>query len=111
MWTEIELRNGACTVHLSGRFVTGSDADYLRVREELERLTFGTLLLDCREVAYLDSTGIAFVVGMWKTAGESGAKFGLIGPNGRVQEVLRLCQLQRFLPIVGIEPAGASSTL
>lgn len=107
MRIDFDLHADTCILRLKGRFVTGSEAEYLSARDNLERLAFRTLLVDCREVPYLDSTGISFVVGLLKTVAESGGQFGLLAPNGRVREVLKICHLDKLVPIIEAESAAA----
>lgn len=94
-----ETRNGLCIMHFEGRFVTGSDTDYRRTKKELESRGFRKVVADCRQLPYLDSTGLTFMVGLHKMLRDAEGFFVLADINHRVREVLRITRLDMFLPV------------
>jgi len=68
MRIEFEIKDEFCVLRLRGRFATGSNAEYLQTRDELQKTGCRKVIADCREASYLDSTGIALVV-LQKTLG------------------------------------------
>lgn len=111
MVIELERENDVCVVRLKGRFMTGADAAYLREKtEEIKSQTCGKVLADFREVPYLDSTGIGFVVGIYTSVTKSASgRFVLVGPNHRVQEVLDLTRLSTVIPLAPDIASGMAS--
>jgi stage II sporulation protein AA (anti-sigma F factor antagonist) len=97
--SELQLRETFCVVRLKGRFQTGSNADYLRTVGELERTGARTVVLDCSELERLDSTGLAFVVGVHNALAACAGRFALVNTNPRISEILRLTRLERVLPV------------
>ena len=86
-------------MHLAGRFVTGSDEEYRRTKKEVEEKGIRVVVADCRELPYVDSTGLSFMIGMYKTLRNSRGLLVLANANRRVKEVLRITHLDGFLPV------------
>ena len=86
-------------VQLQGRFTAGSDAEFVRVKEGLGESGRRKVIVDCAQVAYLDSTALNFLVGLYTTAKNAGGKFALCGINRRMSEVLRITHLDEIIPI------------
>jgi anti-sigma B factor antagonist len=86
-------------VKLEGKFTTGSDAEFLRVKQGLADSGKHKIVVDCSQVPYLDSTALNFLVGLYTTAKNSGGGFALCGVNQRMCEVLRITHLNEFIPI------------
>ena len=101
MLVEIEHQDGICILRLKGRFVTGADRDYLCERtEEIKSQSCTRVLADFREVPYIDSTGIGFVVGLYTSITKNmGGRFVLVGAGPRVAEVLHLTRLNTVIPM------------
>ena len=107
MLIEFEYRDDVCNLRPRGRFVTGLDAAYLRSKtEELRNSGCRKVLADFRDVPYVDSTGIGFLVGVYTTVTNAGGRFVIVGPQRRVREVLDLTRLSSVMPIAANEAAG-----
>lgn len=108
MLIELDYRDDVCILRPKGRFVTGLDAAYLRSKtEEVRSSGCRKVLADFRDVPYIDSTGIGFVVGVYTTVTNTlGGRFVIVGPHARVREVLDLTRLSSVMPIVADETAG-----
>ncbi|HKW99404.1 MAG TPA: STAS domain-containing protein [Bryobacteraceae bacterium] len=111
MLVEFEYRDDLCILRLKGRFVTGADVGYLRSKaEEVKASGCRKVLADFRQVPYVDSTGIAFVVGLYTSITRSvGGRFVLIAPSPRVREVLDLTRLSTVIPIYADEASGLAA--
>lgn len=75
----------------------------------LSRLRGGqSLLLDCRNLEYLDSSGIGALIRLRKQLLERGGKLKLVGVNQEVYDVLKISRLHRLFDIVeSVEAAVA----
>jgi anti-sigma B factor antagonist len=85
---------------LKGRLTSGnrlSDAEY----EAKKILAAGSkkLVLDITGVEYLDSAAVGMLVFISGEAGRSGASACVAGPNPRVSEILRICQVGAVITI------------
>ena len=109
MRIEFEIKDEFCVLRLRGRFATGSNAEYLQTRDELHKTGCRKVIVDCREASYLDSTGIAFVVELYKNLKNAGGHFVLAAVNRRIRDVLELMQLDEIIPIFDDEQAALAA--
>ncbi len=111
MLVEFQSDGELCILRLSGRFATGLDAAYLGERaEEVKRSCCPRVLVDFRDVAYLDSTGIGFLIGLYTSViTRPGGAFGIFSPNAKVREVLDICRLDTIFPIYEDEAAARAA--
>lgn len=99
MQFEFEQRQDLCILRLRGRFLTGSSADHAHVSNRLGAAACRNVVVDCRAAPYLDSTGIAFVVGLYNLLNRSGGHVALANVSPRIQEVLRITKLDGIIPV------------
>ena len=72
MLIEFDYKDDVCIIRPRGRFVTGSDAEYLRKKtDELKSCGRTKVMTDLHDVPYADSTGIAFIVGAYTSVTNS----------------------------------------
>jgi anti-sigma B factor antagonist len=55
-----------------------------------------TIVLDLSNVAYVDSSGLGALVGLWVSAQKSGCELKLISLSQRVKELLHLTSLDKL---------------
>jgi anti-anti-sigma factor len=92
---EIERRGDVCLLRLQGDFQTGEDPDYLRAKmEEVEALNCAKVLADFRDVRSVGSTGLSFLVGLYRTCG---GHFVLARIRPRVREALEITRLSTVI--------------
>lgn len=70
-----------------------------RLKAELDPLP-PTLHLDLSGVTFIDSSGLAALVGLYKKARETGGHFTISGLQDAVRLILELTGLHAILPIV-----------
>jgi len=99
MQIEFLMEGEVTVVRLEGRFVTGSDAEYMRAKETLSKSAAQRVVVDCQEVPYLDSTALNFVVGLFTTVKKVGGRLVVCGVNPRMTEVLRITHLDQIIPV------------
>jgi anti-anti-sigma factor len=99
MHIDFLIEGDIAILQLEGRFSTGSDAEFLRAKEGLAESGKRLVVVDCRQVPYLDSTALNFLVGLYTAAKDAGGRFALCGLNTRMSEVLRITHLDEILPI------------
>jgi anti-sigma B factor antagonist len=59
----------------------------------------GTILLDFRQVDYINSTGIALIVGMMSQARQADCRLIACGLSEHYQEIFRITRLDEFMPV------------
>ena len=111
MRIEFLIEGDIAIVRLEGRFTAGSDAEFVRVKEGLAGSGNAKVIVDCTDVAYLDSTALNFLVGLYTTAQHAGGRFGLCGTNSRMREVLRITHLDEILPIYATKASAVEALM
>lgn len=108
MLIEIEHQDEVCIFRIKGRFVAGADPELLRAkRDEIGIRNCKRLLVDLRDVPFIGSTGIGFLVGLYTSITRNpGGRFVLVGPHPRVREVLELTRLNTIIPMAADFASG-----
>ena len=108
MTVNFELGEQVCVLRLAGRFATGQDSEYLRLRaEELKKAGCRNIIADFSKVSYIDSTGIGFLIAIYTSVRrDTGGQFVISGPNRRVRDVLDLTRLSSILRLYDDEAAA-----
>jgi anti-anti-sigma factor len=95
--TEVRKEGRATIIALSGELDLASSAE---LQEELDRVGgVELLILDLRELEFIDSTGLSVLVKAHQEAQESGREFGLVKGGAQVQRLLALTGLEERLRI------------
>jgi anti-sigma B factor antagonist len=97
---DVHTTEDATVVRLSGRLTRDDAATF---KEEVKGLIPQTkrLVLDLSEVAYMDSSGLGAVVGVYVTAKKAGCDLQLINLSKRVRELLGLTNLLSVFETTG----------
>lgn len=108
MLIEIEQRDRVCILRCKGRFVAGTEMEYLQTKsDEIKRLACIRVLADFEEVTAIGSMGVAFVVGAYTSVvRRPGGRFVLAGANPLVQHVLDLTRLSSVVPMAADVASG-----
>ena len=108
MVIEIEHQDDVCILRITGRFVSGEDPKLLCAKkDEINSRNCKRLLVDLREVPFMGSTGIGFLVGLYTSITKNpNGRFVLVGPQPHVREVLDLTRLNTILPMAADFPSG-----
>jgi anti-anti-sigma factor len=110
MHIEFDVRGELCILRLKGRFLTGADTAYLRSKnEELKATGCRKVVADFREVPYVDSTGLGFIVGLYTSLRNLGGHFVMANANSRVSEVLDVTRLKRVIPLFSDEASAIAA--
>ena len=108
----VRTKNGAAVVELSGD-VDGSAETALRTGyKEATATGAETILLDFAGVGYINSTGIALIVGVLAEARKDKRKVIACGLSGHYREIFQVTRLSDFMPIFADEQealAGAGT--
>lgn len=102
MVVEIERQEDVCVLRFKGRFLTGTDREYLCSKaDEVRQGNSDKVLADFQDVPYLDSTGIGFIVSLYTSVTKKpNGRFVLAAPNDRVRMALDVTGLSSIIPMV-----------
>lgn len=107
MFIEVKQEAEVCFLRCEGRFVTGTDPEYLRAKgNEIKGLACKKILADFREVSDIGSAGIGFIVGLYTFTKNSGGRFILVGLRPRVREVFDVTRVSRIIPLAADIESG-----
>jgi stage II sporulation protein AA (anti-sigma F factor antagonist) len=96
--TDVRRQGRATIIALRGELDLASSAE---LQEKLDRVAGAeVLILDLRELEFIDSTGLSVLVKAHQDAQESGREFGLVKGGAQVQRLLTLTGLAERLRIV-----------
>ena len=109
MRLESEIRDGVCVLRLKGRFMTGSHAEVALAKDQLREPGIANAVVDLGEVPYIDSTGLAFLVELYKILQVRGGQLVLARANARVREVLALTRIAELIPAFESEESAVAS--
>jgi anti-anti-sigma factor len=99
MVIEIKKKDEVCILLCEGRFLAGTDPEYLRVKkDEIEGRNCNKVVADFSEVSDVGSAGIGFIVGVYTSTRNSGGRFILVGLRPRVREVFELTRVNTVIP-------------
>src|SRR4051812_15061217 len=99
-----ETRDGAVVVVASGE-VDLATSPQLRAALTADEAQAATIVLDLREVSFIDSSGLGVIVGQQKRSQEDGHSFSVaVNRSSAVQRILDLSGLIKILDVVG-DPA------
>lgn len=91
---------GITTAFLSGRLDTPASMEVAPVFEELKSDAAGTVVLDCKDMSYISSSGLRLFLALRKAAGEKGGKVIVRSISNEIRSVF---MMTGFLNLFEIE--------
>ena len=70
------------------------------------RVSAHPIVLDTRDVTFIDSSGVAFILQVYMLGQETGTSVSLYQPSEAVAEVLEMVGMGGRIPLAEAEPAG-----
>jgi len=99
-----------CIVDMSGRIALGEDSHMLREQvRQLAESGRAKILLNLRNVGYVDSSGLGELVKAYTTVRNHGGQIKLVDVSKRVRELLHTTKLDLVLEIEGDEASAMQS--
>lgn len=95
----VRVDGTAPTIALSGEVDRDAEAQLSTAWEEVSALPPGRVLLDFHDVTYINSTGIAVVVGLLARARADGRQLGVFGLTDHYRHVFEITRLIDFMEI------------
>jgi anti-anti-sigma factor len=95
-------------VALAGELDISSAGQVERELERIERDGPATLVLDLRELSFMDSTGLRIIVAADARAKEASRRLVIVRGPDAVQRIFRMTRLDERLEMVDAPPDGAS---
>ena len=97
-------------IDLSGKITLGENTGILR--EELRKLMAEgkkNIILDMKEVSYVDSAGLGELVGAYTTAANQGGAVKLLHLQGKLRDLMQITKLFTIFPAFDNEKEAVQS--
>jgi anti-sigma B factor antagonist len=102
--------NDVTVLDLSGRLVLGEETS--KLRETLKQLSgdgHKKILLNLKDVSYIDSSGLGALVGGYATVSGQQGQLKLVNLNNKVHDLLRVTKLLTVFEVFDDEGKAVSS--
>lgn len=97
MQVKIEISSGTVTAYLSGEIDHHSAAD---IREEIDASIVSVkprrLVLDFKDVSFMDSSGIGLVMGRYRLLENTGCKLAAVNLSPHAYRVMQLAGMEKL---------------
>ncbi len=100
--------NDQVIIDLEGDINALANQELLVVYEQAEKGTTRTILLNFEKVSYINSTGIAMIVGLLTKARQSQHKIAACGLSDHYMEIFDITRLTDYIKIYTDEPSALS---
>ena len=107
---EIRQRNGAVVLDLTGDIDGNADPALRTLYHEAVTASPTTVVLNFEGVGYINSTGIALIVGLLAEARRSHQTVLASGLSPHYQEIFQVTRLSDFMPMFQNEEAALAGT-
>lgn len=100
MKIEQEIKGNALVVRLAGEFDLHSAEEFRAVVDEsLDREGVVNLVLNLKEISFIDSSGLGAILGRYRKISGGPGTMIIAGPSRRVRQLLELSGIPRIIPI------------
>lgn len=97
---EVRNENHAAVIAVSGELDLASAPTLEHELQQAESSDAEVLILDLRQLEFIDSTGLGLLVKAHRRSEESGRRFAVVRGSSQVQRLLELAGLEQRLELV-----------
>lgn len=90
MEVKIAKQNGETTVQLIGRLDTPASPEVEKALEPVHEDASGTIILDCKELEYISSSGLRIFLSLRKSAAAKGGRVVVKDINSDIRQVFMM---------------------
>ena len=98
--TSVERRDGAAIVTMEGELDIATEAQATDGARRGRWTAPSVLVVDLRELGFLDSTGVRVLLAADLRAREHGMRFGVVRGDGMVARLLEVTRIDQRFPVV-----------
>jgi anti-anti-sigma factor len=109
--TETHVSNGVSVIALHGDIDGGADATLQAAYDAVTRQSSGPVLLNFSGVGYINSTGIALIVGLLARARKERRQLLACGLSSHYQEIFEITRLSDFMTTYADESAAVAGAV
>ena len=104
--TNVRQRDGIVVIDLRGEIDSFGEVALNAAYAEAKTLNASSILLNFKDVNYINSTGIALIVGLIAQARKAGHKLMVSGLSDHYREIFEVTRLSDFMTIFPDEEAA-----
>jgi anti-sigma B factor antagonist len=104
--TQVRHQNGRAVIELQGEINGTAEAALNAAYAQAEQSSPTAVLLNFQKIVYINSTGIALIVGLLAQARKSHRRLVVCGLSEHYQEIFRITRLSDFMQIFDDEPSA-----
>lgn len=98
MRLELELKNGTLVARVDGELdLAGTEYFRQCLEKSLDEKPVQNLILNFEGVSFIDSSGLAAILGRYKRISQAGGKVFVVGAQSQVKRVLELSGILRII--------------
>ncbi|HEX2980626.1 MAG TPA: STAS domain-containing protein [Anaerolineaceae bacterium] len=95
----VRFEEGTARIDLAGRIDASAEQELNEAYDQAEAQGGNTVVLNFHRVTYINSTGIALIVGLLARARKSHRQLAVYGLNDHYQEIFRITRLSDFMTV------------
>ena len=103
MAIKTELKNGLMVCRIEGDIDINCSPDLKKAFDKLTSQKTPKMVIELSKVAYVDSSGLATLVGILKVARSYGGKIRLAGMSPKVKSLFEITKLDKLFEIMATE--------
>jgi anti-anti-sigma factor len=103
---DVKRHGTAAVILLHGDFALAHEKQFRQRVDEIPITRVEKLVLDLRDVSFVDSTGLRMILELWSWSRRDDFEFGIVPGEGQAHKVLRLAGLDQALPLVDARTLG-----
>jgi anti-anti-sigma factor len=104
----VHLREGVPVIELSGEVDAGADERLSAAYDRASRDARDAILLNFEDVTYINSTGIALIVGLLARARSGGSRILSCGLSDHYREIFEITRLADFMELYPDEQSAVA---
>ena len=104
----VRQRDGVAIIDLAGDIDALAETELTNAYEAAVENKPKTILLNFTSVGYINSTGIALIVGVMASARKNGLTMFACGLSDHYREIFEITRLADFMPVVSDEAAAVA---
>ena len=103
---QVESRGQRRIVRIIGKMTLENCPFFLSRLESALKEEVHEIVLDCREVPFIDSSGVGEILRLFRAMRERNGELALINPNRKLRELFKMYRFEKFMTIRGDVEAG-----
>ncbi len=105
----VRISPGSAVIDLKGEINSSGEAALTALYDQAVRDSTSTILLNFRNVDYINSTGIALIVSLMARARKEGRRLLATGLSDHYVEIFKITRLSDFMPIFTDEASALAN--